>query len=116
MSGPRFAAFAGSRSRPSKTRALVEAARFGGQAHVFDVDDLGPGFGALRAGREPALDRHRAAFLAADALIVASPACNGSFVAGTLRAGPILERLDRAVAQFAPHLHHALAAPLRVAG
>lgn len=185
MPGPRFAAFAGSWSRPSKTRALVEiaaaraTARFGGQAHVFDVDDLGPGFGALREGGEPALDRHRAAFLAADALIVASPvfkgsytglfkhfldliepealagkpvllaACGGGerhalviehqlrplfgffeaitlptglyasaadFSADGLTAGPILERLDRAVAQFAPHLPHALAAPLRVAG
>ncbi|MFC5738273.1 NAD(P)H-dependent oxidoreductase [Sinirhodobacter huangdaonensis] len=185
MSGPRFAAFAGSWSRPSKTRTLVETiaaratARFGGDAHVFDVDDLGPGFGALREGGAPAPDRHRAAFLAADALIVASPvfkgsytglfkhfldliepgalagkpvllaACGGGerhalviehqlrplfgffeaitlptglyasaadFAAGALRAGPIHERLDRAVAQFAPHLPHALAAPLRVAG
>ncbi|WP_199259858.1 NAD(P)H-dependent oxidoreductase [Paracoccus binzhouensis] len=85
MSGPRFVAFAGSWSQPSKTRFLVEeaasraVARFGGSAHVFDIADLGPGFGALRQPQDGAHVRHLDAFLAADALIVASPVYKGSY-------------------------------------
>ncbi|KRW96239.1 NAD(P)H-dependent oxidoreductase [Paracoccus sp. MKU1] len=86
MSGPRFAAFAGSWSRPSKTRTLVEEAasravgRFGGSAHVFDIADLGPDFGALRQPAQGGSHaRHLDAFLAADALIVASPVYKGSY-------------------------------------
>lgn len=86
MPSPRFAAFAGSWSQPSKTRALVTqaaeaaVARFGGSAHVFDIADLGADFGlATAAGRAPALDRHLAAFTGADAIIVASPVYKGSY-------------------------------------
>jgi FMN reductase len=87
MSGPRFAAFAGSWSQPSKTRTLVTeaarraVARFGGAAHVFDVCDLGPDFGAMRHGTTAAeaFTRHLEAFQTADALIVASPVYKGSY-------------------------------------
>lgn len=85
MPGPRFAAFAGSWSQPSKTRRLVEelAARavdaFGGSAHVFDVADLGPDFGALRQAEPGPHSQHFDAVRAADALIVASPVHKGSF-------------------------------------
>ncbi len=85
MSGPRFVAFAGSWSQPSKTRRLVEEIasratnRFGGRAHVFDIGDLGPDFGTLRQPQQGAYARHLDAFLAADALIVASPVYKGSY-------------------------------------
>lgn len=86
MPSPRFAAFAGSWSQPSKTRALVTqaadaaVARFGGTAEVFDIADLGADFGlATVPGRAPALDRHLRAFTEADAVIVASPVYKGSY-------------------------------------
>lgn len=85
MPGPRFVAFAGSWSQPSKTRRLVEeiAARavdaYGGSAHVFDIADLGSDFGALRQLQSGPHGRHVDAVRAADALIVASPVHKGSF-------------------------------------
>lgn len=86
MPSPRFAAFAGSWSRPSKTRALVAhaaeaaVARFGGTAEVFDIADLGSNFGvATLPGSAPTLDRHLEAFVEADAIIVASPVYKGSY-------------------------------------
>lgn len=85
MSVPRFVAFAGSWSRPSKTRLLADeiasraVARFGGSAHVFDVGDLGPDFGSLRDAADALHVAHLRAFLAADALIVASPVYKGSY-------------------------------------
>ncbi|SMO85280.1 NAD(P)H-dependent oxidoreductase [Paracoccus laeviglucosivorans] len=85
MSSPRFAAFAGSWSRPSKTRLLVEdisaraVAQFGGSAHVFDVADLGEDFGTLRNVANGPHQPHLDAFLQADALIVASPVYKGSY-------------------------------------
>ncbi|WP_353430409.1 NAD(P)H-dependent oxidoreductase [Paracoccus denitrificans] len=85
MPEPRIVAFAGSWSRPSKTRSLVEeaarrvVARFGGSAHVFDIADLGPDFGSLRQPQDGPHTRHLDAFLAADALIVASPVYKGSY-------------------------------------
>lgn len=85
MPGPSFVAFAGSWSQPSKTRHLVEkiadraVATFGGQAHVFDINDLGPEFGALRQPQDGPWRRHLDAFVAADALIVASPVYKGSY-------------------------------------
>ncbi|MDO5632743.1 MAG: NAD(P)H-dependent oxidoreductase [Paracoccus sp. (in: a-proteobacteria)] len=84
MHNLRFAAFAGSWSRPSKTRALVdEAARraatsFGGSAHVFDIGDLGADF-AVPGAANNALVHHMQAVLDADALIVASPVYKGSY-------------------------------------
>lgn len=83
--GPRFVAFAGSWSRPSKTRLLVAeaadraVARFGGSAHVFDIGDLGADFGTLRQPHGSGLRPHLDAFLQADALIVASPVHKGSY-------------------------------------
>ncbi len=86
MSGLKFVGFAGSFSNPSKTRLLVAeatdraVARFGGTSHVFDIADLGAGFGAASVpGRTPDLDRHLDAFLAADAIVVASPVYKGSY-------------------------------------
>lgn len=85
MSGPRFVAFAGSWSHPSKTRRLVEEIGcratdlFGGSLHAFDISDLGEGFGALRQPRHGPHSRHLDAFLAADALIVASPVYKASY-------------------------------------
>lgn len=89
MAGPSFVGFAGSWSQPSRTRLLVEeiaaraVAAFGGQAHVFDIADLGPDFGTLRQPQTgPQAGPHRRhleAFLGADALIVASPVYKGSY-------------------------------------
>lgn len=86
MSDFKFVGFAGSFSSPSKTRMLVTeatdraVARFGGTSHVFDIADLGPGFGAASLpGRTPDLDRHLEAFLKADAIVVASPVYKGSY-------------------------------------
>lgn len=86
MSQPRFVGFAGSWGRPSKTRLLVTeaanraVARFGGSSHVFDIADLGESFGVSAApGKTPDLDRHLDEFLAADAVIVASPVYKGSY-------------------------------------
>ena len=85
MAGPSFVGFAGSWSQPSKTRLLVEeiadraVAAFGGHAHVFDITDLGPDFGTLRQPQEGPHRAHLDAFLAADALIVASPVYKGSY-------------------------------------
>ncbi|RJL18179.1 NAD(P)H-dependent oxidoreductase, partial [Paracoccus siganidrum] len=86
MTTPRFVGFAGSWSRPSKTRQLVTqaaecaVARFGGSAHVFDIADLGAGFGlGSNPGNAPGLDAHLQEFLSADALIVASPVYKGSY-------------------------------------
>ncbi len=87
MSGPRFVAFAGSWSSPSKTRALVAeaarraTARFGGTAHVFDIADLGPDFGSQRsiADLDAPARAHLDALTGADALIIASPVYKGSY-------------------------------------
>src|SRR5690554_5754329 len=87
MPNPRLTGFAGSWSQPSKTRALVthatEAAvdRFGAVTHVFDLSDLGDGFGTARRLEDlpPGARRHVDALLTADALIVASPIYKGSY-------------------------------------
>lgn len=87
MSHLKIVGFAGSYSQPSRTRALVQHAadatahRFGGAVHVFDLNDLGAGFGAARSfgGLEPQARRHVEALLAADALILASPVFKGSY-------------------------------------
>lgn len=181
MPSPRFAAFAGSWSRPSKTRLLVEeiaaraVAQFGGDAHVFDVGDLGDDFGSLRSAANGPHSRHLEAFVNADAIIVASPVYKGSYTglfkhfidlidpaqlagkpvllaasgggdrhalviehqlrpvfgffeahtlatgiyassqdfdANGLIAGPVSDRVDRAVAQFGAHLPAALSRPV----
>ena len=83
----RIAAFAGSLSNPSWTRALVEsaasraAARFGAEAFVHDLSDLQPSLGM--AGSLGELHPKGRAIvddiLSADALIVGSPVYKGSY-------------------------------------
>jgi FMN reductase len=79
--------FAGSLSRPSRSRALVEAAvaraadRYGRPGRVFDLNDLGPSLGTSAKLSELAPEARSAvdAILAADALVVASPVYKGSY-------------------------------------
>lgn len=83
----RLVAFSGNTRRPSKTRALVEAAveatirrRRDIRADIFDLVDVGPGAGAfqrdeLPLGGQAILD----AIEGADAVIVASPVYKGSY-------------------------------------
>lgn len=83
----RIVGFAGSLSRPSKTRALVDlvtakaAASLGAVATTYDLTDLQPGLGA--AGTLDDLDGlPRAIFasiLSADALVVGSPVYKDSY-------------------------------------
>lgn len=107
MSGPRFVAFAGSWSQPSKTRRLVEeiatrASRaYGGQSHVFDIADLGADFGTLRQPQAGPHSPHLEAFLNADALIVASPVYKGSY-SGLFKH--FIDLLDPAAMQDKPVL------------
>lgn len=78
---------AGSLSRPSKTRALVEAAvtraaaRFDLDGAVFDLSDIGPSLG--QAGKLSDLAEFSkaavATILSADALVIASPVYKGSY-------------------------------------
>lgn len=87
MTPPRFVGFAGSWGLPSKTRALVTeattqaAARFGGQADVFDILDLGAGFGSERrlSDLAPSARAHLDALVAADAIVIGSPVYKGSY-------------------------------------
>jgi len=83
----RIVGFAGSLSRPSKTRALVDlvtakaAARLGAVAATYDLTDLQPGLGGAQAlddleGLPRAIV---AAILSADALVVGSPVYKGSY-------------------------------------
>lgn len=78
---------AGSLSRPSKTRALVDlvtlraAALVGASAATYDLTDLQPGLGAATT-LDDIVGRPRsivAALLAADALVVGSPVYKGSY-------------------------------------
>ena len=83
----RIVGFAGSPSRPSKTRALVElvtaraAAYLGASAATYDLSDLQPALGAaatlddLDGGPRAIV----AAILSADALVVGSPVYKGSY-------------------------------------
>lgn len=83
----RVVGFAGSLSRPSKTRSLVDfvtmraAAALGAAAATYDLTDLQPGLGA--AGTLDDLDGLPraivAAILSADALVVGSPVYKGSY-------------------------------------
>jgi FMN reductase len=78
---------AGSLSRPSRTRALVEAAvaraadRYGLAGQVFDLNDLGPSLGASAklSDLAPAARSAVEAIMAADALVAASPVYKGSY-------------------------------------
>ncbi|PZR00131.1 MAG: FMN reductase [Cereibacter sphaeroides] len=78
---------AGSQSRPSRTRALVEAAvgktalRYGLSGAVFDLNDIGPSLGTaarlddLAPFARAALDT----ILSAEALVVATPVYKGAY-------------------------------------
>lgn len=78
---------AGSQSRPSKTRALVEAAiaratsRFDLIGAVFDLSDIGPSLG--QASKLSELSEFSKAavdtIVSADALVLASPVYKGSY-------------------------------------
>lgn len=83
----RIAAFAGSLSSPSRTRALVEQAagrtalRFGGTAVTYDLTDLQPSLGraATLDDLDPTARGIVGDLLSADALIVGSPVYKGSY-------------------------------------
>ncbi len=83
----RIVGFAGSLSRPSKTRALVDlvtakvAARLGAVAATYDLTDLQPGLGAAQTLEDlDGLPRAIvASILSADALVVGSPVYKGSY-------------------------------------
>ncbi len=78
---------AGSLSRPSRTRALVDLAvsgarrRFDRSGATFDLNDFGPSLGsaARLADLAPEARALVDALLAADALVVASPVYKGSY-------------------------------------
>lgn len=77
----------GSQSRPSKTRALVEAAviratsQFDLVGAVFDLSDLGPSLGQVAKLSELSEFSRSAvdSLLSADALVLASPVYKGSY-------------------------------------
>src|SRR3954469_10087858 len=83
----RIVGFAGSLSKPSRTRALVEAAveratdRFRLEGKVFDLSSFAPSLGS--AARLSDLDATARAgvdaMLGADALVLASPVYKGSY-------------------------------------
>ncbi len=83
----RIVGLAGSQSRPSKTRALVElvarrsAARLGASAETYDLTDLQPSLGLAAAlnDLDPATTATVAAILTADVLVVGSPVYKGSY-------------------------------------
>lgn len=83
----RIAGFAGSLSRPSKTRALVDlvtaraAAALGAAAVTYDLTDLQPALGAATALEDINGPRRDivASILSADALVVGSPVYKGSY-------------------------------------
>ena len=84
---PRIVGLAGSLSRPSKTRALVDlvtakaAAALGATAATFDLTDLQPGLGTAATLEDlDGLPRAiLASILSADALVVGSPVYKGSY-------------------------------------
>ena len=87
MSRPRIVGFVGNVRRPSRSRALVEA--LGADAarlaqvdlRVYDVLDLGPGFGSALARGDLPLPAARIldALEGADALIVGTPVYKGAY-------------------------------------
>ena len=82
----RIVGLAGSLSRPSKTRALVEAVasrgatRLGATAANYDLTDLQPGLGLAAAltDLDPETGAIVATILSADVLVVGSPVQKGS--------------------------------------
>ena len=83
----RIVGLSGNLTRPSKTRALVEAivgrvaGRFDATGVVFDLRDFAPSLGnaTRRIDLDPDADRALAAVTDADLLVVASPVYKGSY-------------------------------------
>ena len=83
----RIVGLSGNLTRPSKTRALVEAivgrvaGRFDATGVVFDLRDFAPSLGnaTRRIDLDPAADRALAAVTDADLLVAASPVYKGSY-------------------------------------
>ena len=87
MTRPKIVGFAGSSSRPSRTRALVEALanaaarRAGGDVTLYDLNEVHPSLGATLdpASAPPDLAALIASITEADALIVGSPVYKGTY-------------------------------------
>jgi len=83
----RIAGLAGSLSRPSKTRTLVDlvasrsAAHLEATAATYDLTDLQPGLGlaSTLSDLDPTTEAIVAAILSADVLVVGSPVYKGSY-------------------------------------
>jgi len=87
MSALRLVAFSGNTHRPSKTRALAEAAiaavarRQAVDPELYDLVDIGPGVGAFSRGKLPLAGQEvLEAIEGADALIIGTPVYKGSFI------------------------------------
>lgn len=87
MGKPTIVGFAGSSSRPSRTRNLVEAVahtaarRTGAEVSVFDLTEIHPSLGSTLDPRSAPADLEQliATITAADALIVGSPVYKGTY-------------------------------------
>lgn len=87
MTLPTLVAFSGNFSRPSRTRALVEATvaavarRYPVAAEVYDLADLGASLGTARKLSELDADATAVveAIVAADVLVVGSPVYKGTY-------------------------------------
>jgi FMN reductase len=87
MAKPLIIGFAGSSSRPSRTRNLVEALadasarRSGAEVRIFDLTEIHPSLGSTLDPRQapPDLQDLIATITAADALIVGSPVYKGTY-------------------------------------
>jgi len=87
MSALRLVAFSGNTHRPSKTRALAEAAiaavarRQAVDPELYDLVDIGPGVGAFSRGKLPLAGQEvLEAIEGADALVIGTPVYKGSFI------------------------------------
>lgn len=87
MAGLNIVGFAGSSSRPSRTRNLVEAIavaaaqRSGAEVSIFDLQEIQPSLGSTLDPRSAPADLAQliATITAADALIVGSPIYKGTY-------------------------------------
>jgi len=87
MARPLIVGFAGSSSRPSRTRNLVEAVadaaarRSDAQTQIFDLTEIHPSLGSTLDPRSAPADLEQliATITAADALIVGSPVYKGTY-------------------------------------
>jgi FMN reductase len=87
MAGLNIVGFAGSSSRPSRTRNLVEAIaeaaaqRSGAKVSIFDLQEIQPSLGSTLDPRSAPADLAQliATITAADALVVGSPIYKGTY-------------------------------------